>query len=56
MRDDRFFPAAFMRRQARPRLGIAPDEVPGPHCVALSHPEQLSYLLVSYLGSPRTVN
>ena len=55
-RDDRFFPAAFMRRQAQQRLGIAPDEVPGPHCVALSHPKQLSHLLVSYLGSPRTVN
>lgn len=47
--DDRFFPADFMRRVARERLGIVPDEVPGCHCVALSHPRELSDLLVSYL-------
>ncbi len=49
-RDDRFFPATFMRRQAHERLGIVADEVPGCHCVALSHPTELSDLLVSYLG------
>jgi pimeloyl-ACP methyl ester carboxylesterase len=47
--DDHFFPAPFLRRIARERLGIAPDEVPGCHCVALSHPKELSELLVSYL-------
>lgn len=47
--DDRAFTAAFMRRQARERLGIVPDEIPGCHCVALSHPKELSNLLVSYL-------
>jgi pimeloyl-ACP methyl ester carboxylesterase len=47
--DDRIFPAAFMRRTAQERLGIAPDEVPGCHCAALSHPKELSELLVSYL-------
>lgn len=47
--DDHFFPAAFMRRVAQERLGIAPDEVPGCHCVALSHPKALTDLLVSYL-------
>src|SRR5215469_15543389 len=35
-KDDRCFPAAFMRRLAQERLGIVPDEVPGCHCVALS--------------------
>jgi pimeloyl-ACP methyl ester carboxylesterase len=49
-KDDRFFPAAFLRRVARQRLGIVPDEVPGCHCAALSHPRELARLLVSYLG------
>jgi pimeloyl-ACP methyl ester carboxylesterase len=49
-RDDRFFPADFMRRLARQRLGIAPDEVPGCHCAALSHPRELADLLTSYLS------
>jgi pimeloyl-ACP methyl ester carboxylesterase len=49
-RDDHFFPAAFMRRIAQERLGLDPDEVPGCHCVALSHPKELSDLLVSYLS------
>ena len=48
-KDDRFFPAAFMRRVAHERLGIIPDEVPGCHCAALSHPKELSGLLMSYL-------
>jgi len=47
--DDRFFPAPFLRRLARERLGLVPDEVPGCHCVALSHPEELAELLLSYL-------
>lgn len=49
-KDDRFFPAAFLRRLAWQRLGIVPDEVPGCHCAALSNPRELSDLLVSYLG------
>ena len=48
-KDDQFFPAAFMRRLAQERLGTVADEVPGCHCVALSHPKELSDLLVSYL-------
>lgn len=47
--DDHFFPAAFMRRVAQERLGTIADEVPGCHCAALSHPKELSHLLVSYL-------
>jgi pimeloyl-ACP methyl ester carboxylesterase len=48
-KDDRSFPAAFMRRLAWQRLGTVPDEVPGCHCVALSRRRELSDLLVSYL-------
>ena len=48
--DDRFFPAAFLRRLARERLLADPDELPGCHCAALSHPRELSDLLVSYLA------
>jgi pimeloyl-ACP methyl ester carboxylesterase len=47
--DDRCFPAPFMRQLARRRLGIVADEIPGCHCVALSHPGELADLLVSYL-------
>jgi pimeloyl-ACP methyl ester carboxylesterase len=47
--DDQFFPPAFLRRVAQERLGIVPDELPGCHCVALSHPAELSDRLVSYL-------
>jgi pimeloyl-ACP methyl ester carboxylesterase len=49
-KDDRFFPAAYMRRVAQQRLGTVPDEIPGCHCAALSHPKELSDLLVSYLN------
>ena len=41
-RDDRLFPAEFMRRVARDRLGIAADEINGSHCVALSRPAELA--------------
>ena len=49
-RDDRFFPAEFQRRVAEERLGITPDEMPGGHLVALSHPTELAdikHLIVS---------
>jgi len=49
-RDDHIFPATFMRGLAHQRLGTVPDEVPACHCAALSHPQELSDLLVSYLG------
>lgn len=48
-RDDRFFPPAFLRRVARERLGITPDEIDGGHCVALSRPAELADRLESYL-------
>jgi pimeloyl-ACP methyl ester carboxylesterase len=47
-RDDRFFPAEFQRRVARERLGIATDEMPGGHLVALSQPEELAARLIAY--------
>ncbi|MFI1399037.1 alpha/beta fold hydrolase [Streptomyces sp. NPDC020681] len=41
-RDDRFFPLDFQRRNAEERLGIAVEEVPGGHLLALSHPAELA--------------
>lgn len=49
-KDDQFFPAAYMRRLARERLGTVADEINGCHCAALSHPTELCELLVSYPG------
>ena len=51
-RDDRFFPAEFQRRIARDRLGLAADEIPGGHLVALSNPSGLADRLVAYVGEP----
>ena len=48
-RDDRFFPAEFMRRVVRQRLGITPDEIDGGHLVALSRPKELADRLEKYL-------
>jgi pimeloyl-ACP methyl ester carboxylesterase len=50
-RDDRLFPAEFMRRVARERLGIAPDEIDGGHCIALSRPKELAERLDAYRAS-----
>jgi hypothetical protein len=47
-KDDRLFPAAFLRCLAQERLGIIPDEIPGGHCVALSRPKELAELLIGY--------
>jgi pimeloyl-ACP methyl ester carboxylesterase len=46
--DDRFFPADFQRRIAQDRLGITPDELPGGHLIALSHPVELAERLEAY--------
>lgn len=48
-RDDRFFPAGFLRRIAEDRLGITPDEMPGGHLPALGRPEDLANRLMAYL-------
>jgi len=48
-RDDRLFPAPFMRRIVRERLGIAADEIDGGHCVALARPKELAERFVAFL-------
>jgi pimeloyl-ACP methyl ester carboxylesterase len=48
--DDHLFPPDFLRRLATERLGVTPDEIPGCHCVALSHPKELADLLVGYVA------
>jgi Alpha/beta hydrolase family len=47
-RDDRFFPADFLRRVVQDRLAITPDEIDGGHCVALSRPRELADRLESF--------
>ena len=47
-RDDRLFPAAFVRRVARERLGTTPDEIDGGHTPALSRPAELAKRLEAY--------
>jgi pimeloyl-ACP methyl ester carboxylesterase len=49
-RDDRLFPAEYMRRVVRERLGITPDEIDGGHCIALSRPKELVNRLDAYLS------
>jgi hypothetical protein len=51
-RDDRFFPAPFLRRVVRDRLGIAPDEMDGGHLPALSRPKDLADRLEAYRSQP----
>lgn len=45
-RQDRFFPAPFVRRMVADRLGVVPDEIDAGHCVALSRPTELTGLLL----------
>ena len=49
-RDDEFFPAPFMRRQIRDRLGIEPVEISGGHYVALGNPEAVAVALTDFAG------
>ncbi len=41
-RDDRFLPAAFVRRVARERLGVTADEMDGGHLPAMARPAALA--------------
>jgi pimeloyl-ACP methyl ester carboxylesterase len=41
-RNDRLFPAHFLRRVARERLAITPNEIDGGHTPALSRPKELA--------------
>jgi pimeloyl-ACP methyl ester carboxylesterase len=47
-RDDRMFSAAWARRHAHERLGIAPDEMAGGHYIMLSRPRELADRLAAY--------
>jgi pimeloyl-ACP methyl ester carboxylesterase len=53
-RDDRLFPAEWMRGVVRERLGITPDEIDGGHCPALSRPRELAERLEAYRAEPET--
>lgn len=44
-RQDRLFPAAWLRQVVRQRLGTAPVEIDSGHTPALSHPVELTNLL-----------
>ncbi|MBM2619562.1 hypothetical protein JIG36_28865 [Actinoplanes sp. LDG1-06] len=47
-RDDRLLPPGYIRRVARERLGVTPDEIDSGHTPALSRPRELASLLDSY--------
>lgn len=47
-RHDRFFPADFVRRVVKQRLGMTPDEMDGGHLPALAHPQELVNRLEQY--------
>jgi pimeloyl-ACP methyl ester carboxylesterase len=47
-RDDRLFPAGFLRRVAQERLGLTPDEIDGGHTPALSRPHEVVDRLEAY--------
>jgi pimeloyl-ACP methyl ester carboxylesterase len=46
--EDRFFPAPFMRRVVRERLGIEPDEIATGHMPMLARPQELAERLYGY--------
>jgi pimeloyl-ACP methyl ester carboxylesterase len=52
-RDDRLFPASFLRRVAWERLRITPDEIDGGHTPALSRPIELAERLDAYAAEQR---
>jgi pimeloyl-ACP methyl ester carboxylesterase len=57
-RDDRFFPAGWLRSVVSERLGIEPVEVPGGHCAFLSQPRALARAIMQSVtqvsaGAPR---
>lgn len=52
-RDDRFFPAGWMRGVVADRLGIVPDEMDSGHCPMLGHPAELARRLDAYAAEGR---
>jgi Alpha/beta hydrolase family len=51
--NDRFFPAAWLRRVVVDRLGIVADEIDSGHCPALSRPRELTARLTGFLADLR---
>jgi len=51
-RNDRLFPAAWLRDVVRDRLGITPDELDSGHTPALSRPLELAERLEAYGTAP----
>ena len=51
-RNDRLFPAAWLRKVVRDRLGITPDEIDSGHTPALSRPVELAARLEAYRECP----
>ena len=47
-RNDRLFPADWVRTVVRDRLRIEPDEIESGHCPALSRPSELADRLEAY--------
>lgn len=54
-RDDRLMPPRFLRRVARERLGVTPDEIDGGHTPALSRPDELADRIEAYAAAQRLV-
>jgi len=52
-RQDRFFPAEFIRRVVRERLNTVPDELDGGHLPALARPRELADRLEAYRAGAR---
>jgi pimeloyl-ACP methyl ester carboxylesterase len=50
-RNDRLFPAKWLRGVVRARLGITPDEIDSGHTPALSRPKELAETLEAYARS-----
>lgn len=53
-REDRVFPAEWLRRIARDRLSIDADEIDGGHMIALSRPHELARRLDAYATALRS--
>jgi pimeloyl-ACP methyl ester carboxylesterase len=51
-RNDRFFPATWLRPLVRARLPIEPDEIGSGHCPALSRPRELAQMLDRFVCDP----
>jgi pimeloyl-ACP methyl ester carboxylesterase len=52
-RQDRMFPAKWLRRVVRERLGITPDEIESGHTPALSRPKELVEMLERFKAALR---